>query len=186
MEAPPTPTPAAIAAYTAPLETNNLKAKTLRDAVRVESTVVLYFLRHLHCLHCRALVAQLYALRTNLKLFPKIVFVHQEPLAVALKTFNELYPGAAHIADEHLELYDLFEVNRTTGLELFKPANVARLVRLVVNRPPGWRNLLRNFQPSADYNLLSGMFLFQDGQLVWCHRASSPDDDGPALRKLAV
>lgn len=186
MALPDVPRPEALAAYQKPLDAVGLHASTLQAALDAEPLVILYFLRHLNCLHCRHLVSQLRQMRDRLPRFPKIIFVHQENLALGKALLAEMYPGAAHIADPNRELYALFGVKRLGPLEQLLPKQLFKNVQRSARAKPGFKGFIRNFRTTADPRQLSGMFLFKDGQLRWAHTADSVGDTQPALGMLSL
>lgn len=180
MPDPLTATPAQIeqqvAAYTAPLIGARLPASTLSGVLTSQKMVILHFLRHLGCIFCKHSVTELHKLSTTMK-FPPIVFVHQSDVAKGDAFFDEYFPGAPHISDPSLRLYELFGIQRLGGLQTINPQ-----MYLI-----GLQSLLKGNRTTeilGDALVLSGTFLFNNGRLVWSHRAKFAGDD-PNWKKLA-
>lgn len=182
MSAPPTATVDAatiesrIASYTTPLEGARLPATTLPELIRAEKMVILHFLRHLGCIFCKHSVRELRKLAETSK-FPPITFVHQSTVPQAEEFFAEYYPGARHISDPRLDLYERFEIRRLEGAQVLNP-NMYLI---------GFQSLMSGNRQGAtqgDALVLSGTFLFNNGRLVWSHRAKYAGDD-PKWTKLA-
>jgi hypothetical protein len=112
--------------------------------------------------------------------FPPIYFVHPSPLELGDRFFAENFPGAGHISDPELKLYDLFGIRRLSPLRLLNPKGILQ----------GFRNMLRgyrnsDFGRSGNLWVLSGTFLFLNGKLVWQHRAQFAGDD-PQWSRLSA
>ena len=165
-----------IAAYSRPLEGARLAAPTLPELLRAEPLIVLHFMRHLGCIFCKHSVRELRKLAEGMR-FPPIVFVHQSTVPQAEAFFEEYYPGAAHISDASLGLYQLFEIRRLEGLQVFNPSMYAVGVQSLLSGN-------RQGATQGDALVLSGTFLFRQGRLVWSHRAKYAGDD-PKWSRLA-
>ncbi len=165
-----------IAGYTGLLTGARLPADTLPALLRADKMVILHFLRHLGCIFCKHSVRELRKLAESMR-FPPIVFVHQSTITQAEAFFDEYYPGARHISDPGLELYQRFDIQRLEGLNVLNPN-----MYLV-----GFQSLMSGNRQGAtqgDALVLSGTFLFNNGRLVWSHRAKYAGDD-PKWNKLA-
>ena len=159
-------------------EAVNVHGDRIGEILDAEPLVVVYFLRHLGCVHCRHLVNELNKLKRNNPRFPKIIFVHQEPLAKGKDFFKVWFDDAAHVSDPDKVLYDLFGINRAKTASLFSPKTVVKSALRVFK-------VGQTLVPTADPKILSGMFLFKDGDLLWAHRAKTMGDDEAAVKKIA-
>lgn len=171
-------TDATIAEYQKPLTGHSLPASTLPELVASESIVILHFLRHLGCLYCRQSVSDLYAFVQQQRRFPPIYFVHQSPVEQANDFFAKHYPGARHISDPKLALYNLFAINRLNPVQFMNPLQIMKGVQAFIKGH-------RQEAPQGNEWVLSGTFLFHNGKLRWQHRATYAGDD-PDWRLLAT
>jgi peroxiredoxin len=171
---------AKLRAFDKPLSVEGLQQNTLPDLLDAHPMVIFYFLRHMGCAHCKYLVSQLNQVRQSMPRFPRVVFVHMESLEEGREFFKEYYPNASHIADPQRELYRLFGIKSQKGLNLLNPTFLFKTVQRVAS---GYSNAL---VPKADPFMLSGMFLFREGEPVWMHRASYAGDDQKAVNMLRV
>ncbi len=159
-------------------EARGVHGDSIKDILEAEPLVVVYFLRHLGCVHCRHLVNQLNKMRQNNPRFPKVIFVHQEDIQKGAKFFEVWFPDAAHISDPTKTLYETFNIKRAKTSSLFAPKTIAKsFTRLF--------KVGQALVPTADPNLLSGMFLFKDGDLLWAHRANTIGDDKASINKIS-
>jgi len=167
-----------IRAHDATFSGRNLPADTLPGLLDAEQLVILFFLRHLGCTHCRYLVDQLYKLKQANPRFPAVTFVHQEGLDEAAAFFAKRYPGARHLSDPKQALYKLVGINRMKPTDMLNPGLAFKTAGRFLS---GHINSLR---PTSDPYKLSGMFLFMNGELRWAHRAKTAGDDTAALHHL--
>lgn len=163
-------TDAKIAAFDTPLVGHGLPATTLPALVESSGIVILHFLRHLGCLYCKQSVVDLHEVVTQSKRFPPLYFVHQSPVDVANAFFETHFPGAPHISDPTLKLYNLFGIKRLNPLQLFNPLQIAKGATAFFKGH-------RQTQTQGDDFVLSGTFLFFDGKLKWHYRANYAGDD---------
>lgn len=163
-------TDAQIRAYSSPLEGYGLPAASLQGLIASQNIVLLHFLRHLGCLYCTHSVQELYRFAQGQVRFPPLYFVHQSPVAEATLFFDTYFPGARHISDPALSLYRLFEIRRLNPVQFLNPLQIAK----------GAAAMLRGHRQNevkGDQWVLSGTFLFYEGQLRWQHRATYAGDD---------
>jgi peroxiredoxin len=170
----------AIRNHDKPLQVAGLQHDRLPAILDSEPLVILYFLRHFGCAHCKYLVRQLYRLNQEMTRFPNVIFVHMEPIEQGEQFFKQYYPGAAHISDPKRELYQLFGIRSQKGMNLLNPVMLYKTAQRVIS---GYSN---NVKPTSDPFMLSGMFLFREGQPIWMHRASYAGDDQKAVNMLKV
>jgi thiol-disulfide isomerase/thioredoxin len=166
--------------YDTPLKGRGIASTNLQETLDSEPLVILYFLRHLGCTHCKYLVNQLAELKRDLPRFPDVIFVHMEDLDEGEAFFAENYPGARHISDPNKELYDLFGIKRGGTKELLNPRMIGRTIQRMFK---GYSNTVK---PTADASMLSGMFLFRSGNPIWAHRATFAGDDDKAYNMLKM
>ena len=159
------------------LEGEGLPATKLKDLLTSDKIVILHFLRHLGCVYCKNTVDQLKIMVEQNPGFPPIYFVHQSSVQDGKDFFNKRFPDARHISDPKLKLFTLFGINRLKGLHLFDPRMILKGFKLVLK---GYGNQFGK----GDVFLLSGTFVFLNGNLVWSHRPKRAGDD-PDFRKLA-
>lgn len=153
-----------------------LPASTLPELVKSNKIIILHFLRHLGCIYCKNAVDQLFKLSQSDPSFPPIVFVHQSSPEIAEEFFTQHFPGASHISDTSLSLYNLFGIQKLKGLNFFDPRMIMKGFRLSIL---GYRNKLG----MGNIYLLSGTFLFLKGELVWSHRPKRAGDE-PNWKKI--
>ncbi len=154
-----------------------LPADTLQEVVQSKKIVILHFLRHLGCIYCKNAVDQLYQLSQSDPLFPPIIFIHQSPIEVGEAFFAQHFPGASHISDSSLSLYNLFSIQKLKGLNFLDPRMILKGLKLVFLK--GYSNQMG----MGNMYLLSGTFLFLNGKLVWQHRAKRAGDE-PNWKKI--
>ncbi|MDX2061501.1 MAG: hypothetical protein SFY70_00405 [Bacteroidia bacterium] len=171
-------TQAAIDAYTEPLIGHGLPSSSLPELVGAESITILHFLRHLGCLYCKDSVSQLKAFVDSVGRFPTIFFVHPSTLKAGDAFFAQYYPGAPHISDESLKLYNLFDIRRLNPVQFANPLQVAKGALAFLRGH-------RQVEVLGNEWVLTGTFLFYNGQLRWQHRGQYAGDN-PDWRKLAV
>lgn len=147
-----------------------LPADSLPQLVGSSKIVILHFLRHLGCIYCQNAVDQLYKLSQTDSSFPPVIFVHQSPPEAGETFFSEHFPGASHISDTELSLYNLFGIRNLKGLHFFDPRMLWKGTRLFLK---GYRQE----KTQGKWNLLSGTFLFLNGRLVWQHRPTRAGDE---------
>lgn len=145
-------------------------AESLHELMNARKMVILHFLRHLGCIFCKHSVANLRELNEANPGFPPIVFVHQSPLEQGESFFDEYYPSAAHISDPELKLYELFEINRLSGLQWLNPG-------MFMKGTLAFLKGHRQTKAQGQEDILSGTFLFNKGHLVWQHRATYAGDE---------
>jgi hypothetical protein len=104
--------------------------------------------------------------------FPPIIFVHQSSVADGEAFFERHFPEAMHIANPDRSLYQMFQIRRLKLVSLFNPLTVLKGLWITLR---GY--MARPVRPGDDYLLLSGTFMFKDGQLVWAHRPTVAGDD---------
>ncbi len=153
-----------------------LPASTLPELVNSNKIVILHFLRHLGCIYCKNAVNQLFKLSQADPSFPLIIFVHQSSPEIAEDFFGQHFPGASHISDTTLSLYNLFGIQKLKGLNFFDPRMILKGIRLSFM---GYRNNLG----LGNIYLLSGTFLFLKGKLIWQHRPKRAGDE-PNWKKI--
>lgn len=156
--------------YTEPLVGSRLPATTLRGVLDSEKMVILHFLRHLGCIYCKHSVDQLYKVKQQSAKFPTIYFVHQSTIQSAEDFFAERFPGAPHMSNPSLDLYRLYGIERLNPMQFLNPLQISVGVKSLLSG---------NVQtaPEGDVWVLSGTFLYNNGRLVWCHRAQFAGDD---------
>jgi hypothetical protein len=169
----------ALSAYDHPLVGAHLPGSSLTDLVNSDKFVILHFLRHLGCIYCKHSVDMLGKLREAEPNFPPIYFVHQSPVEKGDAFFGTRYPNVGHISDPELELYNLFGIKSLNPVNLLNPKGVVKGFQLTAK---GYRNELKD---TGNIWILSGTFLFQEGQLIWTHRASFAGDE-PNWQKLKL
>lgn len=81
--------------------------------------------------------------------------------------FERYYPGAAHIADPVLKLYQAFRVRRAKPWYFLDLGSARRFWELL-------RRGHRNDRPAADPWVLHATLLFYHGNLIWTHYAKTP------------
>jgi hypothetical protein len=163
--------------YSRPLAGAHLPSTQLETLIQSESIVILHFLRHLGCVYCQYNVDQLHRLKQENPRFPTIYFVHQGDLERGNAFFDKHFPGAPHISDPQRELYQLFGILRISGWNLLHPKMILKGFQLMLKGY--WNKIHRN----DEMLLLSGTFLFYNGQLKWSHRARFAGDE-PNWSKL--
>lgn len=156
----------AILQWDKPVSGAHLPGEQLKEIVGGQKFVILHFLRHLGCIYCKHSVDEIYKLVQANPGFPPFVFVHQSTVEKGETFFSERFPGVAHISDPLKELYTLFGIKRLNPVSLVNPKGVIKGFELTAK---GYRN---SFHGKDDIWLLSGTFLFQQGRLVWTHRAA--------------
>ena len=168
---------AGIESYRRPLQGARLPAATLPAVLGSQPMVILHFLRHLGCAFCKHSVDQLAALYAQAPHMPPILFVHQSPVEAGEAFFAQRFPGAAHISDPGLELYQLFGIQRMRPSSFLNPGFL-------------WAGLLITLRGyfqgprQGSGELLTGTFVFRQGRLVWQHRARVAGEE-PNWRALS-
>lgn len=165
--------------YPRKLEGVGLPADTLPELIDSPKPVILYFLRHFGCVHCKYIVRKLHALGQQHARFPDIVFVHQESLEKGKAFFAKNFPGASHISNPSGDLYKLFKVNRMSSWALLSPSLWGKALARA------FRGYGFSLKPTSDPLKLSAMFLFFHGKLLWSHKARFAGDDKRALARIA-
>lgn len=168
--------PQLIQYYDKKLKGNRLPSDALPELLNTQKIVILHFLRHLGCLYCKNAVDQLYKLSTQDPGFPRIIFVHQSPIDIGEAFFEKHFPGASHISDPELSLYNLFGIQSLKGLRYLDPRMIFKGLKLLLM---GYSNRLG----MGNVKLLSGTFLFLNGKLVWQHVAKRAGDE-PNWKKV--
>lgn len=89
--------------------------------ISIEQPVLLVFLRHFGCTFCREALADLSAVREDIKaLGASLVFVHMSDLETANRYFDRFdLKNAEHISDVDCELYRVFGLTKGTPRQLF-------------------------------------------------------------------
>ena len=148
----------------------NVRPGTLDDQLSPPATL-LVFLRHLGCMFCREMVADLRATAEADATFPPVVLVTQSPAEDAAAFFGERWPAARVVTDPDRVLYTAFSVTRANFGGLFGPVVWSCAVRAVAkgNRQSPTQTL----RPThGDPWLLSALFLIAPGgQVFWEQRA---------------
>lgn len=165
--------------FTEALVGARLPVTQLSELVKSEGIIIVHFLRHLGCIFCRRSVEQLYKLKQETPNFPTIYFVHQSSVAKGENFFNEFFPGAPHISDPKLKLYKFFGIKSLGGFQLLNPKMIMKGIQLTLE---GYRNKIFG---NGNIMLLSGTFLFKDGQLIWKKVAEYAGDE-PQWERLGV
>jgi hypothetical protein len=168
--------PQLIQYYNKKLNGLRLPSEALPEVINSHKIVIVHFLRHLGCIYCKHAVDQLYKISTQNPGFPPIIFVHQSPLEVGETFFEKHFPGASHISDPELSLYNLFGIQSLNGLHYFDPRMILKGIKLTFQ---GYSNRLG----MGNMRLLSGTFLFLNGKLVWQHRAKRAGEE-PNWKKV--
>jgi hypothetical protein len=154
-----------------PVEGVRLPSTTLGGVIQSAPLVWLQFLRHLGCIYCKGLVEDIRAFMGQWREepVPFLVFVHPNTVAEGEMFFERYYPGAAHIADPVLKLYQAFRVRRARPWYFLDLGSVQRFWELL--RRGHW-----NDRPAADPWVLHATLLFYHGNLIWTHYAKTPGD----------
>lgn len=159
-----------------PLTGTNLPANNFSELLSKDKLVIFHFLRHLGCIFCQHSVDQLYQLSQKNSQFPTIYFVHQGTLEAGDVFFTLHFPNARHIADPDLQLYKHFGIHKLEGFNIFNPKMIWKGILLTLK---GYLNRYKG----GNVALLSGTFLFNNGNLVWRHYAKYAGDE-PNWAKL--
>ena len=157
--------------YDRKLMGGNLPSDTLSALLASEGMILFHFLRHLDCIYCKHSVDQLYKISREMPNFPIIYFVHTGDKAQGDEFFARHFPGARHIADPRQDLYRHFGIRRLGCFQFLNPRMIFKGFKLFFK---GYRNVVRK---SSDIRVLSGTFLFHNGQMVWAHRARYAGDE---------
>ena len=155
------------AALGLPVEGYRLVPGTFRDQLDEGGTLVV-FLRHLGCIFCREVVADLRdaAGRSGL---PPILFVHPAKVAEGDEFFAKFFPEAKAVSDPDCTLYEAFGIGRGGLGELFSPSVWAC----------GFRAMKRGHgvgKVAGDPWRMPGFFLLRDGEIAWEHRSRHAAD----------
>ena len=166
--------------FQTPIDGKGIPSSNLAETLEAEPLVILYFLRHFGCIHCRYIVERLHELKQTMPRFPAVIFVHMEPLEEGEAFFAERFPGARHISDPHRRLYQLFGIRRASLGDVFTTRLLGRSLKRFL---AGYRQSSR---PTADPRTLSGMFLLKHGEPKWAHRAGYAGDDDKAYQMMRM
>jgi hypothetical protein len=150
------------------------KSQPLELWLNPEGTV-LAFLRHLGCTFCRQTIVELKE-ASNSEGFPNVVFVHQGSTEAGRELFERFWPEATAISDEALDLYKAFGIQRGSIKQLIGPEALLC----------GIKGLSKGYGigvPSGDPTLMPGLFLIQEGQILWNHKYRHAGDL-PDLKSL--
>ena len=152
----------------------NVRAGLLRREIASPATLIV-FLRHLGCMFCREMVADLRAAAAT-GAFPPVLLVSQSPADVATDYFARHWPAARVICDPDRTLYAAFGVARASFGGMIGPAVWGCAIR-ARNRGHSQRISQTFTSPYGDPWLLSAMFLAApDGAVSWFHRARFPGE----------
>lgn len=147
----------------------NLRPGTLGDQFVAPGTL-LVFLRHLGCMFCREMVADLRAAAADAA-FPPVVMVTQSPTEAAAEFFAGRWPEAVVVADPDRTLYTAFSITRANFGGLFGPVVWSCAVRAVAKG--NTQAPKQTLSPThGDPWLLSALFLMAPaGRVDWEQRA---------------
>jgi hypothetical protein len=140
----------------------NLAPGTLRDQFAGEGPTLLAFLRHFGCVFCREMVSELRRASEADPKFPKVVFVYQGTPTEGRAFLRRYWPRACGVSDPEREIYDAFGIGRLSRLQLLRPALWSAQRRA---RAKG----IEQGPPDGDVWRMPGLFLVEDGHVVWEH-----------------
>ncbi|MDX1919817.1 MAG: SelL-related redox protein [Candidatus Caenarcaniphilales bacterium] len=143
------------------IEGLNLDSDTLKGLTR-DKRVLLVFLRHLGCIFCPEIVRDLRQIALNNSNYPEIVFFYQGTLDQGKAFFKKIWPEAKAISDSSKKFYNAFKLKRGTISQLFGQKVWVRGTEAMIKG---------NFVglPVGDLWTMPGMFLIENGSIVWQH-----------------
>jgi hypothetical protein len=129
---------------------------------------------------CRETVRELRRESAGRDDFPAILFVHQGTPDEGRAFFGQYWPEARAVSDPELKLYAVFAIHRGDIRQLLQP-DLWR--RAIANTLKG--NV--NGRIQGDVALQPGMFMLQDGVILWEHpyRHAGDHPDWTQLPELA-
>jgi hypothetical protein len=129
---------------------------------------------------CRETVRDLRRVSAGRDDYPAVLFVHQGTPAEGQAFFGKYWRAARAIADTELKLYAVFAIHRGDIRQLIQPDLWRRAIA---------NTLKGNFsgRPQGDTSLQPGLFLVQDGVILWQHpyRHSGDHPDWSQLPDIA-
>ncbi|HMP15927.1 MAG TPA: AhpC/TSA family protein [Gemmatales bacterium] len=150
-------------------EATTSSGKTLLDMSK-EKPLLLIFLRHFGCCFCKDSIHQAKAMRDQLNSEGKqLAFVHPGEDGPTAQAFFEKYgwPGVVYVSDPEAKLYRAFSLKRGKLSQLFSWRNVREALR---------RKLFQVGLPHGDPFRMSGVFLVQNGEIIYADRHNFASD----------
>lgn len=139
----------------------NLKAKTLREELGSEPTL-LVFVRHFGCIFCREMIADIGRAAEKIPNYPSALFFYQGTAEEGREFFPRLWSKARAIADLPKTFYDAFGLERGTIGQMFGAEVWACGLRAAAKG---------HFigLPVGDPWTMPGLFYVQGNQILWQH-----------------
>ncbi len=155
------------------VEGMHLPSNDFYEIIHHYPLVIIHFLRHLNCMFCKHSVEEIKKLVEKNPNFPPIIFIHTSNLDKGEQFFEKrFFPNTMHISDPEQVLYKRFKINKMTPSKFFLPTFLKRVVDLTFK---GFKN--ESYTDKEDPTILSGTFVYFQGNLRWSHRAELPGDE---------
>jgi len=145
------------------------RSALLRPPTGRAGLALLIFLRHFGCIFCRETESELRRTCEADPRFPRLLFFFQGSPTEGRAFLRRYWPDARAIADPEKSFYSAFGIGRGGLRQMFGPG-VWSAARRARNKG------LSQGARSGDIWMMPGVFLVDDGHIVWAHEYSHAGD----------